>query len=504
MFAPRDWAPHASAVGPPLLLTGVRAPGSDVSLDLNIRDGVVTEIGPTLAPPNDAQIIDGGGRTVLPGLWDAHVHVTQWALNRGRIDLSGTDSAGEVTTILGRATTGRGPQDLVVGGGMRMALWDTPPHKDMLDAVTGDVPVVATNVDLHTAWCNSAALRLFDVPDHEGGDDGLVREASGYRVIEELSNLTIPVQDREVATAMAAAAALGITGVKDFEFIDSALEWQRRIAVGLPCVRLDTTFYLAALDDAIARGWRTGDVVPDTHGLVRAPHLKLFTDGALNSGTALCHEVNPDGSPGSSGHRAMEPTDMLAAVRRAWAHGIAPDIHAIGDLAVSTALDVIEQVDCPARMEHVQLVARRDLPRFARRGLVAGVQPAHCTDDRDVTDQDWADRADRAYPFASLLGSGATLEFGSDAPVSPLDPWAAISAAVTRTDDDRASWHPGECLDRRSALVASTRGRTGIEVGDVADLVMVDNDPLTCAVETLPDPGVALTLLQGRTTHQAL
>lgn len=504
MFQPLDWGPDAVAVGPPLLLTGVRAPGSDAALDVHIRDGLVVEIGPTLAPRDDVQIMEGNGRTLLPGLWDAHVHVTQWALNRARIDLSDTSSADQVAGILGRATRGRGARDLVVGGGMRIALWDTPPHKDILDAVTGNVPVVATNVDLHTAWCNSAALQLFDVPLREGGDDGLVREASGYRVIEELGNLPIQVKDRAVASSMAAAAAKGITGVKDFEFIDSALEWQRRIADGLPSVRLDTTVYLAALDDAIERGWRTGDPVPNTHGLVRAPHLKLFTDGALNSGTALCHEVNPDGSPGFSGHRAMATGAMLAAVRHAWTHGIAPDIHAIGDLAVSIALDVIEEVGCPARMEHVQLVASADLPRFARPGLVAGVQPAHCTDDRDVADQDWADRADRAYPFASLLAAGAQLEFGTDAPVSPLDPWAAISAAVTRTDDDRPSWFPDECINRREALVASTRGRPGVQVGDVADLVVVDNDPLTCPVEVLPDPGVVLTLLQGRPTHRTL
>lgn len=495
---------ESAAIGAPLLLADVRAPGSSRPLDILIHDGRVAEVAATISPDADVEVIACGGRSILPGLWDMHVHVTQWAMHRERIDLSTANSAAEAAAVLGAACAGRGPDDLVIGAGMRMALWDVAPHRDVLDAATGDVPVVATNVDLHTAWCNSAALRLYEVPDHEGGDDGLVREASGYRVIEGLGRLPVDLRDRTVATAMAEAAALGITGVKDFEFVDATPDWQRRIATSLPSVRVDTTVYLAALAEAIARGHRTGEVVPDTLGLVRAPHLKVFTDGALNSGTALCHEIDRDGATLTSGHRAMATEDLLAAVGRAWLSGIQPSIHAIGDLAVTTALDVIEQVGCPARMEHAQLVARADLPRCARPDLVLGVQPAHCTDDRDVLDRDWADRADRAYPFASLLAAGARLEFGSDAPVSALDPWAAISAAVTRTDDDRPSWQPQECVDRRAALVASTRGRATIAVGDVADLVVVDNDPSTCPVEVLRDPGVALTLLQGRATHRTL
>ena len=499
-----DGAIDSIAFGTPLVLRHLRSPRGASMFDLRVQDGRVVEMAPSLTPPRDVEIVECDGRVLLPGLWDMHVHVGQWALHRGRIDLSSATSASEVAAVLGAASAGRGRDDLVIGAGMRMALWEVAPHKDVLDAATGDVPVVAANVDLHTAWCNSAALAHFDVPDHEGGDNGLVREASGYRVLEELANLPTTVQDREVAAAMAAAAAMGITGVKDFEFVDSTLDWQRRIAASMPSVRIETTVYLAALDAAIGRGLATGEVVPDTYGLVRAPHLKLFTDGALNSGTALCHEVRGDGTATSSGHRAMTTDDMLAAVRRGWASGIQPDIHAIGDLAVTVALDVIEEVGCPARMEHVQLVASDDIARFARPDLVASVQPAHCTDDRDVLDQDWADRADRAYPFASLLAAGARLEFGTDAPVSPLDPWAAISAAVTRTDDDRPPWQPQECIDRRAALAASTRGRTGIVVGDVADLVVVDDDPLTCPVEALRDPGVALTLLQGRPTHRTI
>lgn len=480
-----------------LVLDNVRAPGSDTLASIAIVGEVVTAVGPSLATTPGARRIDCGGRTAIPGLWDTHAHVTQWAMARRRIDLSATTSALEAARVLGDAVDRQAGDAIVVAGGMRTALWPQLPHVDMLDAVTGHVPVVASNVDLHTVWCNTAAMRLFGID----APDGLLREADCYRVLAALDDLSTASQDEVVQDALADAAARGVVGIKDFEFGDAVPDWQRRSAHAPLPVRIDTTVYPSHLEHAITRGLATDAVVPGTHRLVRAGHLKLFTDGSLNSGTALCHEHLPDGTPGVSGHAAMTPAALRAAVEEAWTHGIAPAIHAIGDLAVQVALDTIEAVGCAARIEHAQLVATADLPRFRRPDLVVGVQPAHCTDDRDVTDIAWADRGHRAYPLASLVAAGARLEFGSDAPVSPLDPWAAIAAAVTRTADDRPSWHPEQCLDRATALAAGARGRTAITVGMVADIALVEADPLTCPPGVLRDPGVAMVLVGGRITH---
>jgi predicted amidohydrolase YtcJ len=494
-------APRGRAGRPPrhaTVLDRVRRAGRDGEVSLVVADGTITALGPAVDPPPGAERVDCSGRVVVPGLWDMHVHVDQWALARRRVDLSATTSPAHAARVLGEAAAARDDGSLVVGGGMRTALWDTLPHRDVLDAATGDVPVVATNVDLHTVWCNGAALRLFDAQS----DSGLLREADGYRVLAALDDLTVDAVDAAVDAALDEAATRGITGVKDFEFSDAVAQWQRRTRAGAPPVRIDTTVYASHLDAAIARGLATDEVVPATSGMLRAGHLKLFTDGALNSGTALCHEVGADGTAGASGHAAMTRHELRDLVTRAWEHGIAPAIHAIGDLAVSIALDVFEEVGCPGRIEHAQLVADDDVARFSRPGLVAGVQPAHCTDDRDVTDLLWADRAHRAYPFASLVGAGARLEFGSDAPVSPLDPWAAIAAAVTRTDDDRPSWHPEQCLDRRTALTAAARGRRDLRVGDPADLAVLDDDPLTCDMAVLRAGPVAATMVAGRWTFR--
>ncbi|WP_399128550.1 amidohydrolase family protein [Actinacidiphila sp. ITFR-21] len=151
--------------------------------------------------------------------------------------------------------------------------------------------------------------------------------------------------------------------------------------------------------------------------------------------------------------------ELVRLMARAAAHGIHPAVHAIGDRADTIALDAFDRVGGPGRIEHAQLVARRDLRRFARPGLVLGVQPAHAVDDRDVADRHWAGRTGRAYAYAELLRAGAALEIGSDAPVSPLDPWVGVAAAVHRTGaDGRPSWHPEQAVTLPEALAAAGAG----------------------------------------------
>lgn len=500
-----------------LVLRDVRRPGSSARLDVVVADGRIAAVRPMgeLVARHAADLVDLGGRTVIPGLWDMHAHVTQWALARARLDLVDARSAADAARRVAEALAARdtaGVGDLLVGRRLRLSTWPDQPHRDLLDRVAPSTPVVLQNIDLHTVWCNTTALARFDRADHP---TGVLREDECYRIIQALPDGTTAQRDEAVRGALADAAARGVVGITDFEFGDPVVDWRRRAATGRLDVRIDASVYPAHLDAAVARGWPTGMVVPETHGLVRAAYLKLFVDGAMNSGTALCHDAlstaGPDRGTGGGdvrtdpaaahGHLAIRPEELRDQVERAWHHGITPAIHAIGDLAVTVALDGIEAVGCPARIEHAQLVADADLPRFDRPDLVAGVQPAHCTDDRDVTDTHWADRADRAYRFADLVTAGARLEFGSDAPVSALDPWAAIAAAVTRTDDDRPAWHPEQCLDVATALAASARGRDSVRTGDPADLAVLDDDPVTIDPSRLRDMSVAATVVAGRFAH---
>ncbi|GAB3035170.1 hypothetical protein GCM10027052_11170 [Parafrigoribacterium mesophilum] len=199
----------------------------------------------------------------------------------------------------------------------------------------------------------------------------------------------------------------------------------------------------------------------------------------------------------------MSADNLTRLMRRASAAGIIPAVHAIGDEANRVALDAFESVGCAGRIEHAQLIRQADFARFGRLGIVASVQPEHAMDDRDVADRYWAGRTGHAFALRTLLDSGASLLFGSDAPVAGLDPWFAIAAAVSRSRDGREPWHPEQRIAVEEALAASTNGNT-VAVGSSADLAIVDRDPLVESGERLRSMPVAGTLLAGRWTHRSL
>ncbi|MET9441833.1 amidohydrolase [Streptomyces sp. NPDC006610] len=445
-------------------------------------------------------VVDLDGRTVLPGLWDAHVHAAQWASVQRRLDLSGLPSARAVADAVRERAGGLPARETLVGYGFRDGLWPDAPHRSLLDAVCPDRPVALVSADLHAAWLNSAGLALVGRAGHP---TGVLREGECFAAVAALPEVPADVLDGWVREACRAAAARGVTGIVDFHYADNVADWSRR-AAGAPLeVRVDAAVHPAHLDAAVGRGLRTGDELPGTHGLVRVGPLKLFTDGSLNTRTALCHDPYP-GMEGTGEAYGIEETpyeELVRLMRRAAAHGIEPAVHAIGDRANALALDAFAAVGCRGRIEHAQLLTPADPPRFAALGVTAGVQPAHATDDRDVADRHWAGRTGRAFAYADLLAAGARLEFGSDAPVSPLDPWLGIAAAVHRTDDSRPAWHPEQRIPLPAALTAAARGRAGLTVGDAADLVVVDADPADAGPTTLRAMPVHATMLAGRWTH---
>ncbi|MEU6139702.1 amidohydrolase [Streptomyces sp. NPDC047081] len=480
-----------------LTLTRVRLGAGGPLGSVRVADGKVVAVteeelgGPAL---------DLDGRTVLPGLWDAHVHAAQWAGNRHRVDLAGLDSARAVAEAVRKHAAGLPAGEVLLGQGFRDGLWPDIPDKALLDAVCPDRPVALISADLHAAWLNSAGLALIGRRGHE---TGLLREHECFEAMQALPEVSVEVLDRWVAEACRDAAARGVTGVIDFHFSDNIADWSRRAASSPLPVRVQAAVYPRHLEGAIGLGHRTGDVLPGTGGLLQVGPLKLFTDGSLNTRTALCCDPYP-GLEGSQEAYGIEETpyeELVRLMRRAVENGIEPAVHAIGDRANTLALDAFAALRCRGRIEHAQLLTAADVPRFAELGVTAGVQPAHATDDRDVADRHWAGRTGRAFAYADLLAAGARLEFGSDAPVSPLDPWLGIAAAVHRTSDGRPAWHPEQRLTVASALAASARGRTAIRVGEPADLVIVDVDPLEADAHTLREMPVHATLLGGRWTH---
>ncbi|MBP1242370.1 putative amidohydrolase YtcJ [Frigoribacterium sp. PvP120] len=488
-----------------VFLTDARLVGADGSapVDALLDGGVVARLAPRgeLASPAGAEVVDLEGRWLGPGLWDSHAHLDQWALVRRRLDVGGAASAAEAAALVGARLREAPPAagEPLVGYGFRDALWPDEPHRALLDAVSGDVPVVLVSADLHSAWLDSAALA---VHGHGGHVTGLLREQDAFAVSTAVSAVSDAVLDGWVGDAVVAAAARGVVGVVDLEMSFSLDRWARRVRGGVDQLRVRCGVYPHDLEAAVERGLRTGDVVPGTRGLVSVGPAKIITDGSLNTRTAWCHDPYPGLSgPGATGVASYDQGDLVAWMRRASSAGLVPAVHAIGDRAAERALDAFEAVGCRGSVEHAQLLDDADVARFARLGVVASVQPEHAMDDRDVADALWAGRTDRAFALASLVAAGVELRLGSDAPVAPLDPWVTMAAAVSRSRDGRAAWHPEQRIGARAALLASVDGQGLVRAGRVADLVVTEADPL--AADDLRGFPVAATLVGGRFTHRA-
>jgi len=475
--------------------------GSGEPVDVRIENGVIVAIGPPGSLRDDGEARELGGRWISPGLWDNHVHFSQWALVQQRLDVSSAGSAREAVALvveeLQSADSDPGSALPFIGYGFRDGLWRDEPTVEALDAVGGRRPIVLVSGDLHSVWLNSVALALYGHP----GATGLLVEEPAFEITRRLGIVADELLDLWVDAAATQAASRGVVGIVDLEMAWSLDAWTRRIEGGTRSLRVEFGIYAQHLDRAVALGLRTGDRVNDR--LTVGP-LKLITDGSLNTRTAYCFDEYPgrEGAENSFGLLTLPPEELLPLMRRGAAAGIVPTVHAIGDHANSIALDAFAAIGTGGRIEHAQLLADDDLARFATLGVVASVQPDHALDDRDVAEHHWSGRTGRAFPLRSLLDSGATLAMGSDAPVSPLDPWVTIAAAVARSRGDREPWHPEQRISTAEALAASTR--TTVAVGQPADLIVTDDDPLTAPVDALRHQVVAATLLGGEFTHDTL
>jgi predicted amidohydrolase YtcJ len=315
--------------------------------------------------------------------------------------------------------------------------------------------------------------------------------------------------DRWVGEAGRAAAARGVVGIVDYEAPWQLDAWAARIGAGADALRVAASVWPEALngpDGPIARGLRSGDVVPGTAGLLTMGPLKVVTDGSLNTRTAYCHDPYPGLAAGAAhpcGVLLVPPEELVPLLRRAAEHGIDAAVHAIGDRANELVLDAFAAAGLGGRVEHAQLLREVDPARFAALGVVASVQPAHVLDDRDVADRLWPGRTGRSFAYRTLLDAGARIVLGSDAPVAPLDPWVTIAAAVHRSGDERPSWHPEQEIPLPVALAASAGPDGPVAVGRRADLCITDLDPAAVPATTLRHMPVAGTLLGGRWTHRA-
>jgi predicted amidohydrolase YtcJ len=482
-------------------------------VDIRINDGVVVAVETGLRPAGHDQVIDAAGRWAIPGLWDQHVHMVQWAKTLDRLDLTGTSSPSEVARIVGEHIA-RLPDSrrgtVVSGYGYRSARWSRQPTVAELDAVSGGHPVVLISGDAHNGWLNSRALQVLGVAPRTAPLD----ENEWFPVFSRLGDLPGAEEETEAGyrKAVEIAAAKGVVGIVDMEFGPGYLDWPLRFARGINQLRVRTATYPDRLEGVVAAGLRSGQELPGGGALLSMGPLKIISDGSLNTRTAYCHEPYADAESlefprGKQNYSFEQLTRLMGRAREC---GLETAVHAIGDAAVASALDAFEATRAVGSIEHAQLVALPDITRMGRLGVLVSVQPAHLLDDRDVTQQCWPDRANRCFLFRSMIEAGVRLVMGSDAPVAPLDPWLAMAAAVHRSADEEEPWNPTQSLTIPEALAASTDGQGTVAPGNRGDLVLLDDDPLrtvtdsTAASAHLRGMRVAATVVAGRATHLAI
>lgn len=462
-----------------------------------------------LASPD---VVDLRGRVVVPGLGDAHVHFPTWALAQTEVTLDGCASLDEALERIRVAPRVAG--SVIRGYGWRSGGWrgDEEPTAARLDAVTGETPAAMIAKDYHSLWLNSAALALaggdLEVAggvverDGRGEPTGVLREEAAWRFKERHLEVPDDVYLDAMRAGLRVAAARGVTSVHDKDGWLGALRlWQRLERSGSLTLRVWQSVPAALVGELQAVGITSGLGGP----LLRVGYLKAFMDGTLGSGTALMLD--------GSGVELTSGDELAEIIRAGAAAGFPVAVHAIGDRANREALDAFERTRelwAPLRLrhriEHAQLLAPEDLPRFAALGVACSVQFSHAPSDRDLADTFWGGKTGGAYAYRSLLESGAVVANGSDAPIEELDPLAGIRAGVRRTVDERDPWHPEQALTVQQAFAATTlapawlageeRSRGRLLPGYAADLVVLDRDPW----EDL-DAEVVATMVAGRWVH---
>ncbi len=468
------------------LMPGCSDPVAAELVDVTVRDGLIATIEPHRRVLPGA--IDADGAVLLPGLWDAHVHFSTHALLAECLQLPAEDDLLGILRRVGKELALRDSGGLLVGFGYRSATWHEEPSAAKLDELSSE-PIVLFAGDLHSLWCNSSGLIAVGAPEHA---TGLLREDEAFTAMLHLMATETGHVDALVRGAQRRAAALGVVGVVDMEMSWGVGTWQRRMAASPSLQRVEAATYPDDLERLITLGLRTGDLLGER---LSVGPLKIISDGSLSSRTAHCLSPYPHPIPGSPhGVANHSPQEMVSLLARANSNGIQSAVHAIGDRACRDALDAFEAVGAAGTIEHAQLVHQDDLHRFAALGVGASVQPAHLLEDEAVLDEVWPASTDRAFALRALLDAGAQLRFGSDAPVSPLDPWLAMDVAVNKPHRVEQALTPEE------ALTACTRTR--VAVGEQADLVLTSLTPSRLGSGDYSSHECQVTMIAGMTTHE--
>jgi predicted amidohydrolase YtcJ len=490
------------------------------------------------------KVIDAGGKLVLPGFVDCHIHFLEGSISLGQANLEGAKNPAEIQYILREYANKHPGSGWILGGGWNYAMFgrENLPDKKYLDELFPNRPAFLVGYDGHTSWANSRALALAginkDTPDPANGAiardpktgeaTGALKESAGSLVGKLVPKPTRAEKLAALRAGLAWANKNGLTRVhsaggdfEEFALYDELrqkgdLTLRMYIAYFLNPPELRPTD-LAAIEDARRKytgDWLSGGVV------------KMMIDGVVESHTAAMLEPYSD-DPSTKGKLFWDPDKYTAAVRELDKRGLQLFTHAIGDYAVRTALDAYESAetvnhteDRRPRVEHIETISARDIPRFGKLGVIASMQPLHAYPDEDTL-RVWAgnngpERTSRAWAWNSIRKGGGHLAFGSDWNVVTLNPWEGLQMSVTRQTTEgtpAGGWLPQERITLRQAVEGYTLGAAyagrrektegSIEPGKLADFIIVSQDIFEIDPHAIAKTKVVKTIVGGRVVYQA-
>lgn len=487
------------------------------------------------------EVIDAGGKLVIPGFNDAHAHFGP--VNPDYVELRYITDPAVITEKVREQVAKSKPGELIRGGHWEHEMFTTRewPTKELIDAVSPNNPVALSRTDGHSVLVNSYVIRnsgiTKDTPDPFGGEimrdpvtgepNGIFKEtAKGLLKYGAVRVERTPEEEAErtrqgYLLALKEARELGITSIQ----IPGSASWEmydQLMAEGELTSRIDIGAVLTHNVDRLLRYKELAEKYPAEGNWIRFGYLKDFMDGTLGSTTAMFFEPYSD-EPDKDGLAMVPYEEMEKRILTADSMGFQIGIHAIGPKANNWILNICEKAiekngrrDSRHRLEHAQILIESDIPRFAELGVIPSMQPTHCiTDKRFIVKRIGEERARWSYTWRSLLDAGAMLAFGTDYSVEPLNPMEGLYAAVSRKDrmgEDGDGWIPEEKLTMEEAIKYYTMGaaysqfmedRKGIlKPGYLADIVITDRDLLTIPEEEIMKTKVVYTITGGKVVHK--
>ncbi len=490
------------------------------------------------------KVINAGGKLVLPGFVDCHIHFLDGSFSLGRVNLEGAIGVADIQKKL-RQYASQNPGDgWILGRGWNYAMFvpETLPNKKYLDELFPDRPVFLEGYDGHTYWANSKALALAGItretPDPPNGTivrdpktgeaTGALKEAAQGLVAGIVPKPTRADKLLALRAGMKWANEHGLTRVHsaggDFDSLDLLDEMRHRGDLSL-------RFYVAYFLNPPQLRPQDLDAIESAHKKfhnewIDAGAVKFMVDGVVESHTAAMLEPYSD-DPSLKGKLFWDPANYQVAVQELDKRGLQLFTHAIGDYGVRTALDAYENAeqrnhkrDRRPRIEHIETIDPADIPRFGKLGVIASMQPLHSYPDSDTLDV-WArnigpDRASRAWVWKSISDAGGRLAFGSDWPVVTLNPWEGVQTAVTRQTTDgkpEGGFVPEQRLTVAQTVEAYTIGAAfagrrektegSLEIGKLADLIIISQNIFDINPHKIAQTKVLTTIVGGRLVYQA-